>query len=515
MLHWRCTTPTLRPVPTKVSTGATVLLAPCDIACEVKGNIGVNGCTLDSRARLAAFILAVAVVGCTTFTNYPRRMASVRRQFEDGEALAAAESMTEAVRRATGRLCWLLERGMILHSAGRYDASNAAFFGAEKVITELDDRAVVSARDSAAGAMTLVLNEKAAPYRGEGFERVLLNTYLAFNFLMAGELTDARVEVRKAYERQQLEADRHAHALEEARRYASANGFDLDAGMQKVRGGYGERASAASRVQNAYQNAFTYYLSAIVYELNGETNDAYVDLKHAVELRPQASCIQRDLVRHATRLGFHDELATWKERFGDLELPPGEYGSILVVFEDGMAPVKEEIKLPIPTEFGILFMALPAYRVHRGGARPMDIAVDGMLLGRTQVMADVEGMAVRNLDDKLPVLFVKQMVRTAAKGVVAKQVYDDDPVAGVLLSTVGTLMTEQADLRGWITLPRDIQVSRIWVEPAVRSVELNIAGIPRSDSWRVEVPVERRRTTVVNARYTGRHMYLSVSRPLG
>jgi len=462
--------------------------------------------------RALAVIFVPAAAGCAMFSDYPRQMALVRQQFEAGAAVSAADALSNA---RQDPLCSLLERGMMLHGAGRYDASNKSFFGAERIITEFDERAVISARNTAAGAMTLVLNEKAAPYRGEGFERVLINTYLAFNHLMIGDLTGARVEVRKAYQRQQQEADRHIRALEEARAQASSNSIDLDGAMQEVGSRYGASSCAAERVQNAYQNAFTYYLSSVVYELNGEVNDAYIDCKAAIELRPDAGCVRRDLVRFAGRLGFRDELAVWTERFGDVTVPPEGYGSILVVFEQGMAPVKDEIKLPIPTEFGILFVALPTYTVYPVSSPAMDVSVDGQLLGRTQMMADIEGMAVRDLHDKLPVLFVKQAIRAAAKGIAAKQVYDDDRAAGILVSTLGTLITEQADLRGWITLPRDIQVSRVWVRPTVRAVTLNIAGTPLGSSGRIEVPVEPEKTTVVNARFTGRHLYVSVSEPLG
>jgi len=460
-------------------------------------------------------IVLVVAAGCVMFASYPRRMASVRRQFVSGRAGSAADEVMRG--RGLGRdpLCQLLERGMMLHGAGRYGPSSRAFLDAERVIGEFDDRAVVSARDTVSNVMTLVVNEKAVPYRGEGFERVLLNSYLALNYLMVGDLTGARVEVRKAYQRQQDEARRHERALDAARSRAASSSIDLDRGMREVRREYASSSRAAARVKNAYQNAFTYYISSVVYELGGEINDAYIDCKHAIELRPDATCVRRDLVRYAERLGFRDELAVWRKRFGDMDVPPEAHGSVLIVFEQGMMPAKEEVKLPIPTEFGILFMAFPAYRVRAGQGPAMDVSLDGTLIGRTQIMADIEGMAVRNLDDKLPVLFVKQMVRTTAKGVAAKQVYDEDRGAGIALSTLGTLVSEQADLRGWITLPRDIQVSRMWVRPGCRSVALDVAGAPLSHSGHVQVRVASAKTTVVNARYTGEHMYVSVSKPLG
>jgi len=460
---------------------------------------------------LSAIITATVAAGCAALTNYPHRMAPIRRQFETGRALYAAGSLSEAVRRPADRLCEVLERGMMLHSVGRHDASIKSFFEAEQVVAEFDNRALISARGVTSDIMTLVLNERSAPYRGEGVERVLINTYLALDHMMTGDLTGSRVEVRKAYQRQQQETDRYARALQ----FASSESLNLDSVMRDAGNRFGSSHRAVPPAENAYRNAFMYYLSSIVYELNGELNDAYIDCKHAIELRPNATCIRRDLIRFAGYLGFDDELGEWKERFGDMTVPPAEYGSILVVFEEGMIPVKEERKLPIPTEFGILFMAFPAYRPSVGPVPTMDVSVDGMLLGRTQIMADIEGMSARNLDDKMPVLVAKHMVRSAVKGVAAKQVYDDDRDAGILLSTVGTLITEQADLRGWVTLPRDIQVTRTWVRPGRRSAVLSISGAPLSDSRKVNVQVETHRTTVVNARFTGRHLYVSVSRPLG
>jgi len=135
---------------------------------------------------------------------------------------------------SSDRLLYRLERGLILHYQGQYDASNQEFEKAEDLIDRFYTRSV--SREVAA----LLTNDAARVYRGEEFEGVLIHYYRAMNYQRLGQPQEALVECRKANLK-----------LED---YAQSTQYKL-----------------------SYRNdAFMQYVSAMLYESEGEWNDAYV-----------------------------------------------------------------------------------------------------------------------------------------------------------------------------------------------------------------------------------------------
>ena len=91
---------------------------------------------------------------------------------------------------------------MILHTRGRPEESNAVFDEAERVIRHHEEKAVLSLSKGSAQVGSLLVNEKTLPYRGEPFEKVLVNTYKAANYLLLHDYEGARVEIRRSFARQ-------------------------------------------------------------------------------------------------------------------------------------------------------------------------------------------------------------------------------------------------------------------------------------------------------------------------
>jgi len=164
-------------------------------------------------------------------------------------------------------------------------------------------------------------------------------------------------------------------------------------------------------------------------------------------------------------------------------------GELLVIFECGMAPRKQQISiyLPIP-RVGIVPLAFPRYECVP--ARIQCAALydpGGKRLGRTYVLTDLEAIAFRNLKDRMPILLIKQAIRASAKGAMAKTAADQGGVLGAVLSNTYNVLTEQADLRSWLTLPKNIQVARLPL-PAGRN-DLRLAFLDDTGRARQEVPV--------------------------
>jgi hypothetical protein len=136
---------------------------------------------------LAVGILAFLAAGCATYTA---KVADLRPQLEVGaydEALATVEKQTGG----KDILLAYLERGIILHYAGRHRESNEAFAAAERTAEELYRRSL------AEGAISLITNDMQISYRARPYELAMVPYYRSLNYLELGLRDDAMVEARK------------------------------------------------------------------------------------------------------------------------------------------------------------------------------------------------------------------------------------------------------------------------------------------------------------------------------
>ena len=417
-----------------------------------------RGPALPRALALAALVCSA----CSLVTHYPEQMQGTLEDFDTGNFAAAYQRVEKEY---NGALLPFLEGGTILQCQGSQEESNRVFSQAAERIQAYQEKALLSLSQGAAQLGSLLVNEKTLPYQGEPFERVMVNTFKAMNYLFLRQVEDARVEIRRSFAVQ--EANRRIFEKEIQRLEGEADRQGLRSGdfQDQVEGYYQEGRPIASRVVNPYEDPFAYYLSALVYELNGEYNDAFIDLQRVQNLRPGVPCVENDLLRMARLAGMSDTLREWRRR---LNREPRltdrtREGDLVLILECGSAPRKKQIKiyLPIP-RVGIVSLAFPRYEQ---APNPVQSAVlhdeGGTFQARSEVLTDVDAIAFRNLQDRLPILVLKQVLRAAAKGAMAKTATDEGGLAGALLASAYNVVTEQADLRSWLTLPQSIQVARV------------------------------------------------------
>lgn len=417
-------------------------------------------------ARLAC-LLPLILVACSTLTHYPVETQNLISDFEGGSSEEAFGQADKRSKKGLDRLAYLLEGGMILHTGGHLEASNTQFGEAEGIIRHHEEKAVVSLSKGTAQAGSIFVNEKTLPYTGEPFEKVLVNTFKASNYLFLHDYEGARVEIRRSFARQKENESMRQKEYERVKDEAKRRGISSRQVFRAVDAHYQDQKEIVRRAKNLYEDAFAYYLSAIVYELNREYNDAYIDLKKVQDLRPGVPHVENDLLRMARRSGLSDEL---KENVDRLGIQPRLWdekreGNVLIFFGSGMAPRKTEIKISIPIpDVGIISLAFPKYELV---PNPVLYGAlydrQGQLYGRTSLLTDLEAIAIRNLDDRMNTLAMKQVFRSAVKGAMAKTARDQGGWAADLMANLYNVVTEQADLRCWQTLPQNMQVARVFL----------------------------------------------------
>ncbi|MEW6055621.1 MAG: hypothetical protein AB1540_03330 [Bdellovibrionota bacterium] len=387
---------------------------------EISGQGSRSKATSHGGSSLAlgfCLILVLLIFGCSSYTSTTR---SARDEFYSGKYTDAAKRLEKGAHEdGVDQLLYLFDRATALHHAGEYEESNKDFHLADK-LAEIKDYTSLATE-----VATLVTNDKIIPYKGEDFEKTLIPQYLALNYLMLGKHEDALVECRRVNHKLHL---------------------------------------MITQGQRKYQlNPMASYLAAILYEDNREWDHAYIDYQAVKKLLPELSYLREDLYRLAWRNKIREDMQRWAEEFGlsaeeqkrirDTANKP----EIIVIIENGRSPEKQ----PHPT-----WTALPRYVPRYNPVSQLEVTVNQETLGLSQTLFDVEKTAIQNLDDKFAGILAKKVGGVVAKEVVAHQIGKrTDPIIGAL-AWLGMHAVNQADLRSWLTLPKDFQIFRVRVEPA-------------------------------------------------
>ena len=151
------------------------------------------------QTLLFAAVIGLLATGCQTYEQQNR----VIQYWHQGNLTnAVAEATKKADKNAKNKdaIIWRLEQGAVLRGNGQYEDSNKAFDTAQAKIDDYAQKAKVRVGQEA-GA--LLSNQANLDYEGRAYDGIMLNTYKALNYLQLGEPDKARVELIRAYQRQQ------------------------------------------------------------------------------------------------------------------------------------------------------------------------------------------------------------------------------------------------------------------------------------------------------------------------
>jgi len=405
-------------------------------------------------------VMALLLGGCATgsiFTSYPKQIQPIKLQLESKQ-YTQAQAALDGRQDDADKILYLMEKGRVAQLAGDTEASIEDFKRVIEAFEENDEKAKVSASDTAAQGAALLTSDNAIPYAGEGYERVFVHQFQAMNYLMSHNLEAAMVEVRRANQEQRYELERFedevADAEEDAREQMEKNDGFMDS--------FTSLQAAAGQVKNSFQNAYTFYVSGILFEATGKPNDAYIDYKKALEIFPDNAYVQRDVLRLAQTLGMREDYERFKKAFGNDDLPPkASEGEIVLLFEHGFAPVKTNVDVNLIINNGVRSIAFPTYVEQWQAPSLLNVSISGgAVIGETSPIVSVQALAAKALIERLPGMMVRQILRLVAKNETSEQSGKLLGDWGKLAVNVLNVVTEQADRRSWLTLPQDAQILR-------------------------------------------------------
>lgn len=446
-------------------------------------------------------LLAGLAMGCSSFSNYPQGMEQTTlTPLRTGQKTNYKQTFGERTTEGKEQVLFAMEMGRTAQLESDYGESKKAFDRAIAVTREQDDEAVIAVKGAAAQTAAVLVNDKAIPYRAPGYERTLVHHYQALNYLADRDVDGAAVEVRRANLEQGEAQKRHQREIDRAKTQ-NENPTERDPQLATLYAGLDQMAGS---VKSSFQNAATFYVSAVVWEMLGERNDAYIDYKKALEIYPGNPYLQRAVIRLGKRLGMREDVADFQARFPDAARMPADGSGILegkarlvVVYEEGLVPKKTEFSIPypLPGAGSIGVIALPGYAEGPSPPVPVTVTVDGKQMGVTAPICNVAALAARALEEKMPGILTRQLARAVSKGAAAHAADNSGNSYAQLAVMLYNIVSEQADLRSWLTLPAHIQVLSAWPKPAKASVALVSPG--GGAFWSEEVTLKAGKTTFV------------------
>jgi hypothetical protein len=357
--------------------------------------------------------------------GYVHQSRRARHAFEHGKYDKALSWYRKQSPPKRDRLLYLLDEAVILHSAGRYQESIDTF---DRAI-ELSD--VLSGPQVGSKTASIVTNDNIIPYKGSAFERVLMQVFQILNYVGLGHYRDALIEVRRLH-------NRFGNLFRE-----------------------GEK--------DYLRNAFASYIAAMVWEFNGQVNDAYIDYKKTYKIAGGFPSLEEALLRDSKRLGFLAEYHRWKKIFRRSYQPLApEHGELIILVEEGAVPEKRSTE----ERHSLQVLPVPIYRGPLRRPVEMTIKANGRDLGRSIMLYPVHEAAVKSLGDEMPGIIARGLARLAAKEGAAVAVGKEvDKDLGILMG-IFVLATNRADIRSWLTLPRSLHVARFALPAGTYDLEL-------------------------------------------
>lgn len=475
----------------------------------------------DSKFRVFLIVTPILfLVGCgslqvggsdlpdshTLYKQESACQAVARKQEEEKETLSNLLSSADEEANADAeeafdedQLLKHLDYSILYAACGDANKSVASFNKADEIFQHFDNKALISLSEGGEGVGSILWNDNVLSYKGEAYERILASTYQTINYLNSGRYNNARIEINKAYdvlekEKERVENDFYEKAGDDIRS-ENSNSHQVSFGgiEEKLEAHNQEVELLAERVENSYENGFTYFMVALTDELNGDIDKAYISLKRGHELFPENVLLLDNLIRVASLMndnnGVKKGKAAWKALTGKSWAPKASESMkrVLVIVNNGLIPEKKEIKLPIPLPDTIVFAAYPTLgpSVHLHNGFVASAPEEGKTSSSTQ-MADVAALAARNHKEKQPAVIARLVTRGIAKGITTSAVAQDTGLLGSLLTTVFNAVSESADLRTWKTLPASVDLIELYVQPNTKEI---IISSKELENQKVKVPL--------------------------
>jgi uncharacterized protein len=404
----------------------------------------------------AAIVLSLPLIsGCNSMQE---RLQSFNERFEAADFNSAADSAKKHFDKNRKNpdnddLLWVIQAAAAKRSFKDYNSSTKYFDKAEDYLKFYDLR--WSGGDQVAA---MAINDTVIPYQGQQYDRVMVNTYKALNFMAQGNFDLARVEFNRAIDRQrrtkevfEKEIRQEKEKLDKSQYGSLAKSTLSDPKLgQALHDKYPEIDEY--QAYSNYVNPFVTYLASVYFNGTGQPSEARDLLKETTGLVPENQSIAQEFTETEKLLASN---GTFKN-------------TVWVIFENGVGPIREEFRIDLPIFIAtnrVFYagIALPKLKYRDAAVSSLQIDSDGTIYN-TSVVCNMDRVIHSEFKRDFDAALFRAVVSTTAK-VIAQYALTSQGSSGANLLAIGvaaySFMTNDADIRIWTALPKDFQFARL------------------------------------------------------
>jgi len=412
-------------------------------------------------------IIVFGFKSCATY-NQKIRKTKVAIVNSDFDKALKTINKNKFLNKKRNQLLYHLEIGKIYHLKGQYDSSNYHLNIADNMMEEY--------APFTDGLTSTFVNPAMRNYRAAAHEKILVNYYKALNYLYLGEKDDALVEVRKLNLKQQ--------ALS---------------------------ISVKGKEKKYFQDPFGLILMGMIYESVNDFNNAFIAYRNAKEVYEKSKVfigkmppvLLNDVERTAKLTGIN-----YNSKGDKLYKTKGKGGELILFWENGLAPVKEEknmiftinklngkgmyvfsdlnntIQIPFsynfgnnpnsisPSDIGLLRVASAYYVTNKQTTHRAKLTVNGesvpFFIGE-----DVEQLAFQLEKENYMKELGEVLLRVMVKKITELKISQKNELVGLAV-TITNVIIEKSDTRNWQTLPNEIYFTRIPLEEGENEIKIKL-----------------------------------------
>ena len=456
----------------------------------------------------ALAFVACILSGCASYNSQTSALVS---DWEAGNYIGAAVkvevSAAKHVDDEKNGLVWSLERGAIMRGAGKFNQSIDSLLVAEEFVQSAESAAKTQVSDE---AIALVTNLSQLPYNGYFYDRIMLNTYQALNYIVVGNLDASRVELNRASQRQRDALGENAKRIEKAEEEAKeVEGVQLEDGSSyNVKAQKDEAFKSNFDAVYAkddgvalyadYVNPFTVFIDGLFFLSNPYGQS---DLERA----------RKSFQRVSQMAGSNQYLDADLDLANRAATGAPVNNLTYVVLETGSAPYRKEIRIDIPVflvsgDVPYVGAAFPRLVYNENYLSCLEVNV-GDSVFQTERICNMDSVVKTEFYNELPIVITKTLVAAGTKALAAYAISEasDGNIFVQIATSAYQLAMNNADLRTWRSLPREFQYCRFSTpENGEITIRNSVSGESQS------ISLETNNVNVVYVRATGSAAPMSV-----
>jgi len=396
---------------------------------------------------IVVFVALVSGCGSQKLVNGQKQM---RMSFQSGDFERAdyiADSLKEnEIYEAKDRVLYALEKGTINYFKGDYKQSIESFTNAEEYIDQLFTKSIKT------GIGAFISNDTELNYNGEVYEDVYLNGFKSLGYLKMDNFESALVEARRI-------AQKLSEAEQKYSEYASAMA-ESDTTEKDIKWEAG--------TSSIHDSPLSHYLAGALYAKAGEEDGARIEMNK----------LKRAINNHQA---MPDSKLKFDSAFTKVQ-HPDHYNTMLMAF-CGNAPDKVEFSINTDLNFdgkGVK-IAIPRLKMRPSNVGIIDVVINDTMSTELKIIEEMDKVARETFEIKKPIIIARATIRGILKSVAQEGITDaiEDEygsIAGDVASFLGGRAreaTEQADLRGWQTMPGKVYTNVVKLPAGEHDVTFN------------------------------------------